>query len=313
MALPQYISFLGHGAATIDTPYTITGSALNGFLLRSDPAKVQQYIDQTLNAASANGSPLHYKVISRHVLLYFMYCDRVTAQGVGWDADHEVGFFIPLKESGGSARERLVFWSPYIFIDSPLGMVTGREIWGFRKTMGETGMPVNPGDPAHYWTKTTLFQQFGSNSHGEWATVLELDGASATGSQRSSLAEVTRGIIRTLESDVSLDGLGLLLSFLAGGGALRLVNLKQLRAVESSNLAQYQALVEIDPQLDQLISASVLLGDYRAKVTQCASHHVVSDLGLVNPDAQGRFPADFAFIIKMDWHFDTGVVLWSRP
>jgi len=123
-----------------------------------------------------------------------MYCDRVTAQGIGWDADHEVGFFIPLNESGGPAGERLVFWSPYIFIDSALGMVTGREIWGFRKTMGETGMPVNPGDPAHYWTKTTLFQQFGLNSHGELATVLELDGASATGPQHSSLADVMLGI-----------------------------------------------------------------------------------------------------------------------
>ncbi|MBV8894028.1 MAG: hypothetical protein JO266_19010, partial [Acidobacteria bacterium] len=221
---------------------------------------------------------MHYKVISRHVLLYFMYCDRVTAQGIGWDADHEVGFFIPLNESGGPAGERLVFWSPYIFIDSALGMVTGREIWGFRKTMGETGMPVNPGDPAHYWTKTTLFQQFGLNSHGELATVLELDGASATGPQHSSLADVMLGIIRTLTSGVSLDGLGLLLNFLEGGGAMRLVNLKQLRAVESSNLAQHQALVEIDPQLDQLISVSVLRGDYRARVTQCASHHVVSDL-----------------------------------
>ena len=40
MALPQYISFLGHGAATIDAPYIISGSALNGFLLRSDPGKV---------------------------------------------------------------------------------------------------------------------------------------------------------------------------------------------------------------------------------------------------------------------------------
>ncbi|MDD5033124.1 MAG: hypothetical protein PHE55_00065 [Methylococcaceae bacterium] len=65
----------------------------------------------------------------------------VQAQNIGWVAQHEVFFLIPLekwRKEGG----RLVFkeWacvSPFIYVDDAMSMTTGREVYGWAKVAGE--------------------------------------------------------------------------------------------------------------------------------------------------------------------------------
>ena len=74
-----------------------------------------------------------------------------TSEQVGTISDRECALWIVLVEKPrGLALPRIVFWMPYIVIDTSIGMATGREIWGFRKEIGPVTIPSAEQDPARF-------------------------------------------------------------------------------------------------------------------------------------------------------------------
>ena len=87
-----------------------------------------------------------------------------NAQNVGWVAQDEVFFLIPL-EKWKKVDGKLVFqeWtcvSPFIFVNDPVSMTTGREVYGWAKVLGE----ITQDTPEWLKDPTAPLRLFGLNA-----------------------------------------------------------------------------------------------------------------------------------------------------
>ena len=69
------------------------------------------------------------------------------AQNVGWVAQHEVAFTVPLerwrKENGKLVFKDWACVSPFIFVDDEMSLTTGREVYGWPKVAGPVDASVS--------------------------------------------------------------------------------------------------------------------------------------------------------------------------
>src|SRR4030095_5826205 len=146
-----FISYQGCGEVDFPAPLIATDDLLYAFALPTNPVNVQALVDSTL-AAPAKGT-IEYHVLGDHVMLLFQHCGHFTSPlKIGWAEDRETAMMIPLieKRTNGLSLERLVLWMPYLMIDVGLGMITGRDVWGYNKTLRSPPMPPTPPASARF-------------------------------------------------------------------------------------------------------------------------------------------------------------------
>jgi hypothetical protein len=324
--LPHYVDQLGHGEICFPQPLQLKDVTAYAFSLAADPNALQALVDSQMNVVCR--PDLEYRVVGSSTLLTLLHVRQATslAQTIGNLGDHEAAFWIPLLEiRKGRLIPRLVFWIPYLLIDVASGMVVGREIWGYRKSLGSIRLPSQDEQPARFTADTTMFKVFSATTWGEVGTLLEIRKDQSLGrldSAWSSLKEAAQeirklwahhhGDLRSWGDDgaIAVDLVEMIFDRI-----VRVVNLKQFRAAEDATRACYQAVVESPCHFDRLLGAGPLFGDYTLTVTTCASHRIVEDLGLGTVGTGGRtvVPVSFSFWIRWDFTTLNGKVLWSAP
>ena len=128
-------------------------------------------------------------------------------------------------------------------------------------------------------------------------------------------AHALRDIVRGLEN-AAFEILPLVervFAGLLGAPLIHAINLKQYRDAADSTRACYQALVDSPFRLDDWKAGGMLPGDYTVEITTCASHTIVSDLGLgtIGPGTTTVVRPLFAFWWKMDFSTQPGTVIWQ--
>jgi hypothetical protein len=129
----------------------------HAFLLQVDHAKLQEVVDQQLNAAFPSG-PIHYRVPTyvQRAWLAFVRYERAESQsqpGQGWLAYTEamIGFLVlrePHPQCPGSCETELLTYLGVVYIDDSeqtgqiqdphtLPIVLGREAYGLPKNPGQ--------------------------------------------------------------------------------------------------------------------------------------------------------------------------------
>jgi hypothetical protein len=269
-SLPKYISFRGHGETTVPVPVIVSNATLYGFALACDPKQTQKLVDETLNQIAPG--KIEYVVLGHHVLLCFMHCAHcISPANIGWEPDHETAFFIPLveKQAGTSEPVKLVMWIPYLLIDSTIGMLTGREVWGFNKTYGETSMPQNPDDAARFTSKTTIFPVLNDRCKGEFRTLVQMQRTGSLGTLKSIWND-TKSVLSAIKDGLGpwtvswKDELELAVDLLklAYERQAPFINLKQFRDATYSDRACLTQLVECDFSVTSLMGAGLLEGRF---------------------------------------------------
>jgi uncharacterized protein with NAD-binding domain and iron-sulfur cluster len=319
--LPKYISFRGHGEASVPVPITASNATLYAFAFATDRARIQGFVDKTLNQTAPG--KFEYLVLGSHVLLCYMHCEHcVSPANIGWQGDHETAFFVPLMEKpqDGSVPVKLVIWVPYLFIDSPFGLLTGRDVWGFNKTYGTTAMPMNPTDRAEFVSETDISPLLSNKTKVEWTTLLRLARDGSLGPLSSTWSgknDVLTAIGQNLGpwTITWKDGAELALDFLklCHEGEVPFINLKQFRDATDSECACLSQLVECDIDPTQLLGAGLLPDGFDLAITPCQSHPIADDLGLLNQNPEGTFPAIFGFWVKMNWKAPAGTIVFEAP
>jgi uncharacterized protein with NAD-binding domain and iron-sulfur cluster len=321
--LPKFISYKGCGEVDFAAPLIATDDLLYAFALESNPTNVQALVDATL-AAPAKGE-IEYRVLGNHVLLVFQHCGHFSSPaGIGWAEDRETAIMVPLieKRIGALSPPRLVLWMPYLTIDVGLGMITGRDVWGYNKSLGTTTMPNGPTDPAIFNNQTLVFDTFAPQTQAQVQTLIEVTRADAAalgalqpkwGDGAAVLAEINTAlgpwkIVGDVE--LGLDLLGLMLE-----RDIPVINLKEMRDTRYTHLAVYQALVETMLVVSKFTSAGMLDGTYTVKIRQCDSHRIGQDFGLPSGGvAPGQFftvSSKLAFWVKLDFNAPIGRTVWS--
>jgi hypothetical protein len=323
--LPDYVSDRGHGEISYQVPLAIDGVTCFAFALHASHIALQALVDSQLNAAPQGA--VRYEVVGHSALLTFLAAEHCTSatETVGFLSDREAAFWLLLIERQANGPTRLVYWIPYLLIDAMSGMVTGREVWGYRKSLGTIDLPTVPADPAQFVASTVVFNSFSSATRGENAALVTVRGPGPIGPLEpvwQDLGATFHAVEAMIKEEFSeFDMADWLNALTVAEGLARLVatrlvpviNLKQFRDVRDSTKACYQAIVECPCELVRLAGAGPLPGDFTAGILTCASHPIVADLGLGAPVVDGitELPVRFAFWVKMDFQTLAGNVIWQ--
>ena len=318
MAQPTYISFLHHGEASVELPVSITNAMFYGFAVASDGAKVQKFLDSTLNRVT--GGDITYSFFGGHVLFAFVYCPHATSptEIIGYEPDHEMLTFVPVIQRKKGELPQLRSWVPYLFIDSGLGLVTGRDVWGYNKTKGEMRIPKDlQNDPAEFVAATMIYPTLDSSTRGQFVDLVTVKRTDQKTLETLRPDWTSSAHIMGAINDALGDWIDVLKNEahdflkLATGIFVPTVNLKQFRDEENNTLACYQSLVDCEAQMTRLKGAGTLPGKYELSVTPCESHQIEEDLGLSDLVGKGRHSVRFAFWVNMDFTNPPGRRIWK--
>lgn len=314
---PPYVDDIGHGLQVPEVPAACEGATLMSFFVDADHNAMQATVDKFLN--QPNGGAVSYYVLGSSAILTYSYTKRHYSipQQIGYLSDYECAFWIPLfaRTRDGSRPDRITFWIPYLFISWPEGMATGREIWGFRKEVGQITMPSSPADARLFTTVGTIFDPLSNDTKGRSETIVTVR---KTG-QPGRLAETIKDIAELAKllvkfwgkgaSELPVSRLGLAVDVVKTilTRKVPIVNLKQFRDANDSTKACYQALIEATCTITKLHGGGLLDGDYVLDVANFASHQIINDLGL----SGSTVPVDFALWLQMDFTADAGQEVWK--
>jgi hypothetical protein len=303
------------GLITIPAPYRSEDAVLHGFWARADQAKLAALCQKVF--AGPSGGAMDYRPFGRRVMITWGAIGKVTSldpaysdRGSVWE--NQVAVWVPVVRVRGSGDDmkavNLAWFVPYIWLDNPMSLTSGREVLGFAKTWGT---PTFPGDDGA--DRCTL-SVFGLGAQGERAAthpllqVDALDRGFDGGDVLDSLLDVAR---HAGEGLGQLDGEPYRPSFALARDILddlfhhRLnsVFLKQVPDVEGSSRAALQQIVETAYTVRRF-SARPLLGRHRLTVHPVYSQPLWKDLGLEDQDL------DLAYRCEMDFDVHESRVLW---
>jgi hypothetical protein len=315
---PPYVDDIGYGLQVPAIPAACDECMLMSFFVAADHDAMQATVDKFLN--QPNGGAISYYVLGGSAILTYSFTKRhySMVQQIGYLSDYECAFWIPLfaRTNDGSEPDRITFWIPYLFISWPEGMATGREIWGFRKEIGQISMPLDAKSDATFSTVATIFDPLSNETKGRDETVVrvrkegELGPFAETIKDIADLAKLLVQFWGKGASELPVSRLGLAVDVVKTmlAGKLPIVNLKQFRDATDSTRACYQAIIESTCTPSKVISGGLLDGDFVLDASSFASHNIVKDLGLAGSTG---IPVEFAIWIKMNFSADPGREVWK--
>jgi len=121
-------------------PYDFLGVTMRVFPLQADLRRLEEFCDSYLNLMPPEIAC--FRPSAPIVLLVLVDYGKMVSEvrEIGWVSQRETGFIVPvtwMREMDG--EEVFVDWAsvaPYIFVDQPMSVTTGREIYGWPKEMG---------------------------------------------------------------------------------------------------------------------------------------------------------------------------------
>lgn len=317
---PAYVEF--GGLDTFPGPYDCRNTTLYGFAVTADEAKLQSLIDRVLNEPQlSNGTqhPRRYAALGPFVMLSLGDIVNVVPLTPPYDTygsvnEQQVAVWVPCVEyveRGGTRRaERFWMLTAYIWVDNALSMATGREVYGWPKSLGTIQLPSDD-DPS--FRLETYGLDFAPENQPAFLPLLEM----RPGKQADhpiqvighSLVELAKDIHTVLEDahdDHIVNTWGIDLDLLDDvvTEAIPEIYLKQIRDISTGTDAAYQAICGSRAKIESIRWKRLML-DYELAIHHVDSHPLAADLG-IRP--QTLLPG---YAIEMDFLQDVGQVFWE--
>jgi uncharacterized protein with NAD-binding domain and iron-sulfur cluster len=315
-SLPAYIT----SGQLMAVPPLRMRTDLSMFLLEASPGPLEALCDRYLNLP---GSPVRYRPLSPHVVLYCSTADTAPVDDpIGWCPERDFGFWLPVVGQARDEDPRYAVFTPYLWVDSGVAMMGGREVYGFAKELGRLTMPEDrnaDGTRAGLHAIDTLVL----TRYGRQTCVSEQRLLTVT--PRGGLASSLRSLVGSgghlLEQREYLQQAGApasFLGFLRGileDRQLRMVFLKQFPDVVDPGRACYQAIVEAPIRITSSVRGGVMSSGFDVTLAACASHPLVEVLGLRCArwsTAEAVVPSRLAVHLSFDAAVDPGEVVHER-
>jgi hypothetical protein len=290
---------------TIPPPFISKGGSFLGLGLQGDMAAIQNLCDKVLNTP-AQGT-VKYKPLTHYVILLVGSFAQLRSEiypSKGYVPETQLSLWVPLEETVGS---HLCLTAPFIFIDNPMSLLSGRDDFGYPKALGQftptaweksgIGLDVYGGD-------------FGQNNIPRWCELLKITQASvspAVPPPDETPQEVAEklGHLAQQESGGSASLLSAVAKFVEEliKGQVKQTFLKQFRDVASSSDACYQKLVEAVAKVEN-VHPHISPVEWQVDLVELASHPVVEELGLKKSEK-----TRLAFEAEMDVILELGQVV----
>lgn len=310
---PPYI-YRG-GSMMMHPPFEQQNSLLFGFFIRGDIQKLQALCDQQLNAV-AQGK-YRFEPLINYVLLTFTLIKKDFSQypedrAKGWGSEYDVSFWIPVGQygwhDGKKVLEKIHWIMPYIWVDQPMTVLNGREIFGYPKYMGKFEMPGCPSKAEFFSLDVNAFKTYSPTTECAYNHLLDVKKKVGSGTLTGesqwkdfeafaratfhSMCKVGDFLLTSSEWDEEL--IKDLLS----------PNLPQLFLKQfpdgTGTKAVYQALTTSPAAINGFHGGGPLLASYEFNLASYASEPITQDLGvqLGKQDVAFSFWIDFDFVIE---------------
>jgi uncharacterized protein with NAD-binding domain and iron-sulfur cluster len=262
------------------------------FMLDADLNAIGRMCDQYLNL----GGPTVYRPLVPFVMFYASNLNSTpVTDPIGWCPEKDFGFWVPVV--GGRVEgplffpEKVQLFTPYLWVDTGVAQMAGREIFGFSKELGYNMiLPADPSQPARFSCDTLVIPKYGRDATtvidpiisvgkvggGFWHVIEQLwnDGVTVMTAVEELLTARGPGHIPIPDGKLFLQ---LLRDF---AKIMPMVFLKQFPDVEDPAKACYQAIVENNIRITSGIKGGFIPGEYGIDIWGYDSHQIVKNLGL---------------------------------
>ena len=331
-AKPRYVE--RGGDIVYRHPFTAHRARIFHFLIQADLRALQNLLDQSFSDPTAK--TVEYVPLGPYVSLNFVSTERLGSEApddrLAAVSEREVGIWIPCRRRNGGS---VVWFVPYMFVDSATALASGREVFGYPKQLGDFVVEGPEAQPTSLTLSTLACRTFGPTATACTEPVLtirqpapsgpsvtpigELDDALASladlavdeeaGNERDSLVEavVDADLVDVLTDpfDVARTAAALIRDI--QDNVLTMVFLKQFRSCEDPEAACYQAIVEVPHTLRRVGSFAFLPRGCEVAFEVLDSEPIVRDLGLASATATPRL----SFTMELDFTVRPGRVLWQ--
>lgn len=317
MALrPDYVTYGGLG--NVPGPLHCNGTTLYAFGAECDYAKLDALCRRCF-AGPSHGA-VDYRPLGPHVMITFGVIDSIVPglppfSTMGHVTEPQVAIWIPAAEVRAEGDDlvahRFVVFNPFIWLDNPISLASGREVYGYPKTFG---WPVLPEGGAPGPFRLDVFgMDYERNEQPRRARLLELEPIAdnplddLVWEDLLSLGRHFRAVMAYEEPGQQVRT-GLRVAGNIGGGLVRKqitqLFFKQIRAADDGLKADLQQIVEAPTDIRRF-KARRLADDYRLRVHPLDSHPLAGDLGLADQDLQ------VGYEISMDFTIQPGRIVWD--
>jgi hypothetical protein len=306
------------GRQVLRPPISCKNVGVHGFMFEADLAALQRLCDRYLNQPS--GGRLKYVPLVPRVIILCANAGKLQSVEppdckLGFMTEIDVAFWVPVTQVNpmpDGRHHKLTWFLPYIFVDNPLALTTGREVYGYPKELGTFEIPQGVDNANLFGVNTYAWKTHGPDSRLELSPLFEVrrtDQEPSGGLKEvwDNLTDTIRSLIRLIfdtEGKFTLASLELIVDVFEYLVTHEVPNvfLKQFRDVADPNRACYQAIVEAREKVTDFRTAGLLAGEYELTIFPFASHPIAADLGL----SSGPNEALAAWYVDFDFDLEKG-------
>ncbi len=321
---PAYVEY--GGLTSAPGPLLCEGTTLYGFWARCDRERLERLCHKVFDEPS--GGVVSCTPLLDHAVITFGLIEGIRPQSAPFDTmgvvpERHAAIWIPVRCRGPEGTPAVGVFLPYLWLDDPISVASGREVYGYAKNWGYprfSGDGITrsrtPGPPKRFQLDAHAIREYGRGEAPQrqrlfevtrsgllgtlldWATPDDLDDLVAMA--RSSLA--TLSLVRSELDDLG-DGLSDLRSLLRS--EVPQIFLRQFRDPTTPGMASQLQIVTAPARIVPGSFSARALGGHRLDVAPLASHPLGPELGLES-GALGP-----SFRVRMDFTVEPGEVLWS--
>jgi hypothetical protein len=310
-ALPSFVEYPSD--QTLPGPIQFDNATLWGFPLHATRASLRALCDSLI--ATPSRGEVEFVPISDYVIMTvvdFPLSHFVRDENRGTSKERELSFSIPgiftRFAHGIPVQIGFALLMPFLFLDNPVAVMTGREEYGYFKQAGWIGLPTDQGTIG-FTVDVFGCPAFSPTAIWQRQRLLTLDEPTPAPLPMELLVNGVSDIATGLTAIMrEVADKGLLIGELFGhflDGGISQIFLKQFRDIEDGTRACYQAVTLADYRITRLAGISAA-GRYRMHLEGLQSTPVAEALGLVNPVETG-----VGMMVQMDMRLETGRVLWQ--
>ncbi len=315
--------FYQNGSMIFPQPFEEKKSLMNNFLFKSDIAALQKVCDKLFNIPSNQG--VYYQPILPAVMVTFAknkQCGPTSLPYSEWGtvAYNEViiSFFVVRIKKMGAVwiAEKVSACVPYIFVDDPIAMVLGREIYGMPKIMSTVAVPVYPSSAPAPFTLETISTPKLQNGlpfkNMQIAAINQINSDNTKPAQEWTDVGLALDAMKNIVfggGHIEIPGLSLVFEVvdLLLEKEMSFASLRQLRSIGNPDEAVHKAVIEFGTKMMKFNAGGILNGTFQLKLPQNGLFPIAEDLGI----SDGQL-AESAFWIDWDFLFQTGTEIWSN-
>lgn len=324
---PDFIEYATED--TVPGPVMFRDMKARGWILKADRDRLQERLNP-LN--TIGGRDPGFQPLTSHVVLTFgHYPSAYAASRPDVNQPYkEVAVWLPAVATKGIPgtslkKGTIVFYLPYLWVDSPYALMEGSDVLGLRKHFAHIEVPEDPAECASDM-QMCLLRAFGAKVSAH-TTAEFLDLLSVTGSPRGPLSHLLdfgsaiKAILQVLIQDfqsIRRFDWSLEKAIISSAASclvhrtLSSVALRQYRSPIDLTKASLQQLVFFSVPVTKFVRAGVLPGKYRLKLSEVPYIPLRKHLGL-ELTADGVMELDFAFHMEMGFEFNGAEVVAANP